>query len=103
MQYGVIGSRRLSSRMGSDSGSPYTLAAAKTLMTKKLGDIQLSTANVADVDQWRKQVLAVLAWDAQAADTFAQAWAELDAGVKADTLVIITTTEGDDVFIYTNQ
>jgi hypothetical protein len=84
-------------------GTPYTESAATTLLNKKLGDIQLSTANVADIDQWRKQVLAILAWDTQAADTFATAWAALDPGVKADTLVVITTTEGDDTFIYTNQ
>jgi hypothetical protein len=84
-------------------GTPYTESAATTLLTKKLGDIQMSTANVSDGDKWRKQVLAILAWDTQAADTFATAWAALDAGTKADTLVVITTTEGDDTFIYTNQ
>jgi hypothetical protein len=84
-------------------GTPYTESAATTLLNKKLGDIKLSTANVSDADQWRKQVLAILAWDTQAADTFATAWAALDAGTKADTLVLITTTEGDDTFIYTNQ
>jgi hypothetical protein len=84
-------------------GTPYTLSAAKTLLTKKLGDIQMSTANVSDADRWRKQALSVLAWDDQAADTIAQAWMELDASVKADTIVVVTTTHGDDVFIYTNQ
>jgi hypothetical protein len=84
-------------------GTPYTESAATTLLNKKLGDIQMSTANVSETDRWRKQVLAILAWDTQAADTFATAWAALDAGVKADTLVVITTTEGDDTFIYTNQ
>jgi hypothetical protein len=84
-------------------GTPYTESAATTLLNKKLGDIQMSTANVSEADKWRKQVLAILAWDTQAADTFATAWAALDAGTKADTLVVITTTEGDDTFIYTNQ
>lgn len=84
-------------------GTPYTQSAATTLLNKKLGDIKMSTANVSDADQWRKQILAILAWDTQAADTFATAWAAIDADTKADTLVVITTTEGDDVFIYTNQ
>jgi hypothetical protein len=84
-------------------GTPYTQAGATTLLNKKLRDIQMSTANVSEDDKWRKQVLAILAWDTQAADTFATAWAALDADVKADTLVVITTTEGDDTFIYTNQ
>ena len=84
-------------------GTPYTVSAARTLLNKKLGDIKMSTANVSDADQWRKQILAILAWDTQAADTFADAWAMVDASVKADTLVVITTTEGDDTFIYTNM
>jgi hypothetical protein len=83
-------------------GQPYTLTAATTLVTRKLGDIQLSTANVSAADHWDKQVLAVLAWDDQAADTFAQAYASVDPSVKADTIVIITSTAGDDTFIYSN-
>jgi hypothetical protein len=84
-------------------GSTYTLSAATTLITRKLEDIQLSTANVSDQDRWDKQVLAILAWDGTAADTMAQAWTALDAGVKADTIVIVTTTDGEDGFIYTNM
>ena len=66
-------------------------------------DIQASSANVSEVDQWRKQVLALLAWDTAAADIAAQAWAGLPADVRADTLVVLTTTDGDDRFIYTNM
>lgn len=84
-------------------GSTYTLSAATTLITRKLEDIQLSTANVSDQDQWDKQILAILAWDGTAADTMAQAWAALDPTVKADTIVVITTTDGEDLFIYTNM
>jgi hypothetical protein len=84
-------------------GSPYTLTTATTLITRKLEDIKLSTANVSDQDQWDKQVLAILAWDDTAADTMAQAWTALDATVKADTIVLITTTDGADLFIYTNM
>ncbi|MCE9575012.1 MAG: hypothetical protein K8W52_17815, partial [Deltaproteobacteria bacterium] len=84
-------------------GDPYTLTTASALLTKKLGDIQLSTANVSAADKWDKQILAVLAWDDQAADTIEQAWTALDPSVKADTIVIVTSTAGDDLFIYTNQ
>lgn len=84
-------------------GSPYTLSAASTLITRKLDDIQASTAHVSGADKWTKQVLAILAWDSAAADTMAQAWTMADATVKADTIVIITTTNGEDTFIYTNQ
>ena len=84
-------------------GSTYTPAAATTLITRKLEDIQLSTANVSDQDQWDKQILAILAWDGTVADTMEQAWAALDASVKADTISVITTTDGEDLFIYSNM
>ncbi len=83
-------------------GQPYTLTAASTLIERKLQDIQASTANVSAADRWEKQILAVLAWDDQAADIVAQAWAAMDAQTRADTIVIVTVTSGDDLFIYTN-
>jgi hypothetical protein len=84
-------------------GSTYTMDAAAMLLTRKLGDIQLSTANVSAQDRWDKQVLAILAWDDTVATTVAQAWAGLDASVQADTIVLLTTTDGEDGFIYTNM
>lgn len=84
-------------------GSPYTLATASTLITRKLQDIQASTMNVSAADKWDKQILAVLAWDQQAADIVGQAWTAADAATKADTIVIVTVTAGEDSFIYTNQ
>ena len=84
-------------------GSTYSMSAATTLATKKLMDIQTSTANVSAADKWDKQILAVLAWDDAAADTFAAAVQAIDPGVRANTLVVITTTSGDDTFIYSNM
>jgi hypothetical protein len=84
-------------------GMPYPLDTATTLITRKLNDIKMSTANVSEADRWTKQVLAVLAWDSAAGDVFAQAWTMLPADVKADTIVVITSTDGEDTFIYTNQ
>jgi len=43
------------------------------------------------------------AWDGTTADTMEQAWTALDATVKADTIVVITKTDGEDLFIYTNM
>ncbi len=82
---------------------PYTLDAATMLMTKKLGDIKLSTMNVSAADRWDKQILAVMAWDDQAAATVEEAIDGLEADLKADTIVIVTSTAGDDVFIYSNN
>ena len=84
-------------------GSPYTLSTATTLLTRKLQDIQASSLNVSAADKWDKQILAILAWDDQAADVMAQAWMMADAATKADTEVIITVTGGDDTFIYSNN
>lgn len=84
-------------------GTPYTTDAATTLIQRKLTEIQESTANVSAQDRWQKQILAVLAYDDQHADVVAQVWAGFDASVRADTIVVVTVTNGDDTFIYTNN
>lgn len=84
-------------------GDPYTMDAATTLLDRKLDDIQIATSNVSAADAWGKQFLAVLAYDDQHADVAAAAWAALDAETKADTIVLITVTGGDDLFIYTDN
>ncbi|MEO8704375.1 MAG: hypothetical protein ABI867_30250 [Kofleriaceae bacterium] len=84
-------------------GQPYTEAAATTLIQRKLEDILVSTANVSPEDHWDKQILAVLAYDDQHADVVEQAWAGFDASVRADTLLVVTVTNGDDAFIYSNN
>jgi hypothetical protein len=84
-------------------GMPYPVDTATMLITRKLNDIKMSTANVSAADRWTKQVLAVLAYDSATADVVAQVWSSLAADEKADTIVVVTTTDGDDTFIYTNQ
>lgn len=84
-------------------GTPYMLSQASTLITRKLQDIQTSTMNVSAADRWDKQILAVMAWDDQAADVVAQAWMMADATTRADTLLVVSVTAGEDQFIYTNQ
>jgi len=84
-------------------GQTYTLDTATMLISRKLTDIQSSSAHVSAVDKWDKQILSVLAYDAPTADTVVQAWQGLDASVKSDTIVVVTQTDGSDDFIYTNQ
>ncbi|MBA3452367.1 MAG: hypothetical protein H0T42_04640 [Deltaproteobacteria bacterium] len=84
-------------------GQPYTLSSATTLLMRKLEDIQLSTANVSAADRWEKQVLAYMSWDDQSTAMLDQAWASIDPSIKADTILIITTTHGDDQFLYSNN
>lgn len=84
-------------------GTPYTMQNATNTIQGKLEDIQLSSMNVSAQDKWVKQILAVVAYDQQHADTVEQAWLGMSATVKADTVLVVTATNGDDAFIYTNQ
>ncbi len=81
-------------------GQPYTATAATTLIRRKLEDIQAATANVSAADRWDKQVLAILAFDDQHADMVEQVWNGFDASIRADTIVLVTVTHGEDLFIY---
>jgi hypothetical protein len=84
-------------------GTPYTVEAARTLLERKLEGIQEATANVSAEDRWRKQVLAYMSWDDQSTASLDAAWAAIDPGLKGDTILVITTTHGDDQFLYTNN
>lgn len=83
-------------------GNPYTETQARTLLERKLDDIQLSSANVTAADAWEKQILSYQAIDDQAAQTVVDVWNTLDANTKGDTILLITVTNGDDLFIYQN-
>jgi hypothetical protein len=80
--------------------APYTEQQAHDLLLKKLSDIQLSSANVDPVDGWEKQILHVIAYTQAHADTMELAYASLDASVRADTILLLTVSEGSDEFIY---
>jgi hypothetical protein len=84
-------------------GNPYTLAAATTLIERKLDDIQLATAAAAPADAWSKQMLSILAYDQQHADVALEAWSILDAETRDDTIVVVSVTSGDDLFVYTDD
>jgi len=81
-------------------GTPYTVTLAQGLLEKKLGDILLSTQNVLPADAWKKQMLHVLAYDKQHRDALAQAYPLVSASTRADTLVMVTVTDGNDAFVY---
>lgn len=83
-------------------GTPYSTQQATTLLARKLDDIQLSSANVAPGDAWEKQILAYQAIDDQAAQTVVDVWNGLSATTRADTILLVVTTNGDDLFIYQN-
>lgn len=84
-------------------GAAYPVSQAYSVLEGKLSDILLSSASVSAADKWKKQVLSILAQDQVHADAMVQAYAMIDPATKADTIVVMTVTEGDDDFIYYNN
>lgn len=82
--------------------NPYTEALAKSILEKKLQGILDSTQNVAPEDKWKKQILHVLADTQQHADVLRTVWEKTSATLRADTVVVVTVTNGSDDPIYTN-
>ncbi|MCY1071046.1 hypothetical protein OV090_40265 [Nannocystis sp. RBIL2] len=86
--------------VGFPKDAPWTVAQADTILKGKLGDIKLSSANVAPADAWVKQILSVVAYGPMHKESLLTAYAALDPALKADTILVITVTDGDDAFIY---
>jgi hypothetical protein len=84
-------------------GDPYTLDAATTLLTRKLSDIENARENAAPAYAWDKSLVIAEAYDQQHADVYRQAWDMLDPTVKRDSIIVTFVTDGDDLFIYTDQ
>lgn len=79
---------------------PYPPERARTLMAEKLSGILESTAHVAPADAWRKQILYVIAYAEGHVAVLEAALATIDPAVRADTVVMITVSDGDDRFLY---
>lgn len=86
--------------VGFPKEDPYTVAQAKDLLSSKLQGVAASSANVASGNAWKKQVLFVVAYAQQHADALKEAFNQIEANIKGDTIVWITVTDGDDAFIY---
>jgi hypothetical protein len=84
-------------------GQPYTLAAATALFDRKLDDLQLATQHAVPGDHWTKQMVWAEAYDLQHAQVAMQAWAGFDDQTRGDAILIVVVTNGDDLFIYTDQ
>ena len=82
-------------------GTPLTLVRAEEILADKLGDVLISSANVAPEDQWQKQILVVETPTVEDKTQLIAAYAGLDPAVKADTICWVMATEGDDDFLYT--
>ncbi|MCC6622123.1 MAG: hypothetical protein IT385_12745 [Deltaproteobacteria bacterium] len=83
--------------------APYTEAQAKTILEKKLGDINESTTYVSAADRWEKQILVVFAYADGHAASVQAAWGALPAELKRDTIALVVITDGADTFIYSDQ
>jgi hypothetical protein len=79
---------------------PYPPETASALLEKKLQGVLDSSANVAAEDAWVRQILHVMAYTPQHAEELEIAWGALPDALKADTIVIVTVTDGDDGFLY---
>ena len=84
-------------------GADYTLAQAQEVIGDKLDDILESSANVTTDFAWEKQILAVLAPDDMPLDSVMGAWNSFDAVRRADTIVYVIVTDGEDEGIYVNM
>jgi hypothetical protein len=79
---------------------PYTVEQATQLLEGKLSDVLLSSANVGPEDLWTRQILSVISYTPGHTQSIETAWASIDPSIRADTLVMVTTTEGNDGYIY---
>ncbi|MCA9696456.1 MAG: hypothetical protein KC431_02940 [Myxococcales bacterium] len=79
---------------------PYPAAQASGLVTGKLSDILVSSANVVPEDAWVKQILVIMAYADMHAELVAAAWADVDPMIQADTIVYVVVTDGMDTPIY---
>jgi len=79
----------------------YTVAAATTLLTKKLEGVIESTANVAPDDAWVKQILHVWTLRPDWVPILEEAWDALSADLKSDTIVLVTV-EANTTYIVTD-
>jgi hypothetical protein len=82
------------------SSTPYTVAEAQAKLLQKLADIPLSEANVKPQDAWDRSILAVIAWDQHYADAVATAWNQLASTDRANVILVVTVTDGDDSALY---
>lgn len=78
----------------------YETAQAEALLQDKLQDVLESSANVAESDRWEKQILHVIAYGTSHGSALLDAYERLDASVRADTVLFVTISDGDDEFLY---
>ncbi len=79
---------------------PCVESEVASLLERKLGDVLDAADNAADSNPWERSILHIVAYNAQCADVVESAYETLDATTRADTILLVTVTDGDDEFIY---
>ena len=82
--------------------APYSVEQARELLDQKLQGVLDSSANVAAIDEWHKQILHVIAYSDEHRAALESAFVDVDATLKADTIVYVSVSDGDDLFLYQN-
>jgi hypothetical protein len=81
------------------SQGAQTDAEIKALLEKKLSGVVASSAHVSAPDHWVKQILHVFSATQASTDAIGRVWPNIDAAIRADTIVLVTTTVGGG-FVY---
>jgi uncharacterized protein (TIGR02145 family) len=95
-----------SNRIGIEVGraySPlgsYTLQNAIDYLTASLNDILLKSQNLMEEYLCEKYILLVFAYNSESTALLSTAWESIDSATKANTIVLVVTTDGDDSFLY---
>lgn len=77
----------------------YSLGAATELLTKKLQQVNESSANVSAADAWAKQILHVWTLQPTWVPFLEEAWEGLSDDLRADTVVLVTIEAGTDYVV----
>jgi hypothetical protein len=86
--------------VGFPRDDPYTVERARDLLEGKLEGVLASSENVSDEDRWVKQILHVVAYGEGHAESMETAWGQIDDAIRADTVVIVTLSDGEDEWLY---
>ncbi|MAQ19022.1 MAG: hypothetical protein CMN30_30015 [Sandaracinus sp.] len=79
---------------------PYPLSEADRVLRNKLEGILESSANVREADAWTKQILAIVAYGDMHAEQMMTAWEAIEESLRADTIIYVIITDGDDEALY---
>jgi len=86
--------------VGFPRDDPYTIEDATRILEQKLQGVLDSTTNVSDEDLWEKQILHIIAYGTEHAQSLQAAFPDLNDTLKSNTIIWVTVTDGDDDFLY---